>query len=65
MAHYNRIARELAERPEEYAPILGVDADSGEKLGSRGLAASSEPCGCVGPCGGGLPEAMTGKRRRR
>ena len=32
MAHYSRIARELAERPEDYGPILGVDADSGEKV---------------------------------
>ena len=31
MAHYSRIARELAERPDHYAPILGVDADSGAK----------------------------------
>ena len=32
MGHYSRIARELAERPEDYAPVLGVDADSGESL---------------------------------
>ena len=32
MAHYSRIARELAERSEDYGPILGVDADSGEKV---------------------------------
>ena len=32
MAHYDRIARKLAERPEDYAPVLGVDADSGEEL---------------------------------
>lgn len=31
-AHYSRIARKLAERPEDYAPVLGVDADSGEEL---------------------------------
>ena len=31
-AHYGRIARELAERPEDYAPVLGVDADSGEDV---------------------------------
>ena len=30
MGHYSRIARELAESPEDYAPVLGVDADSGE-----------------------------------
>ena len=30
--HYNRIARELAESPEEYAPVLGMDANSGEAL---------------------------------
>ena len=32
MAHYDRIARKLAERPEDYAPVLGVDADGGEEL---------------------------------
>ena len=32
MGHYSRIARELAETPEDYAPVLGVDADSGETL---------------------------------
>ena len=32
MGHYSRIARELAESPEDYAPVLGVDADSGESL---------------------------------
>ena len=32
MGHYSRIARELAESPENYAPILGVDADSGEDV---------------------------------
>lgn len=32
MEHYSRIARELAESPEDYAPVLGVDADSGEDL---------------------------------
>ncbi len=32
MAHYDRIARELAESPEDYAPVLGMDADSGEAL---------------------------------
>ena len=32
MGHYSRIARELAESPEDYAPILGVDADSGEDV---------------------------------
>ena len=32
MGHYNRIARELAESPEDYAPVLGMDADSGESL---------------------------------
>ena len=30
--HYSRIAQKLAERPEDYAPILGVDADSGEDI---------------------------------
>ena len=30
MAHYNRVAQELATRPEAYAPALGVDSDSGE-----------------------------------
>ena len=32
MGHYSRIARELAESPKDYAPVLGVDADSGESL---------------------------------
>ena len=32
MGHHSRIARELAESPEGYAPVLGVDADSGEAL---------------------------------
>ena len=32
MGHYSRIARELAESQEDYAPVLGVDADSGEAL---------------------------------
>ena len=32
MRHYNRIARELAERPEDYAPVLGMDTNSGETL---------------------------------
>lgn len=32
MGHYDRISRELAERPEDYAPVLGVDADSGEDV---------------------------------
>ena len=32
MGHYSRIARELVESPEDYAPVLGVDADSGESL---------------------------------
>ena len=32
MGHYSRIARELAESPEDYAPVLGKDADSGEAL---------------------------------
>ena len=27
MGHYSRIARELAESPEDYAPVLGTDAD--------------------------------------
>ena len=32
MEHYNRVARDLAERPEDYAPALGIDPDSGETL---------------------------------
>ncbi len=32
MEHYNRIARELAERPENYAPVLEIDPNSGETL---------------------------------
>ena len=30
MAHYSRVARELMESPEDYAPVLGMDTDSGE-----------------------------------
>ena len=32
MGHYNRIARDLAERPEDYAPVLGIDLNSGDTL---------------------------------
>lgn len=32
MEHKSRVARQLAESPEDYAPVLGVDADSGEDL---------------------------------
>ena len=32
MGHCSRIGRELAESPEEYAPVLGIDADSGETM---------------------------------
>ena len=32
MGHYNRIARELAERPEDYAPVMEIDPRSGETL---------------------------------
>ena len=32
MGHYNRVARDLAERPEDYAPVLGLDCDSGDIL---------------------------------
>ena len=32
MGHYNRIARELAEAPEDYAPVLEFDPDDGEIL---------------------------------
>ena len=32
MEHYNRTAKELAERPEEYAPVLEIDPNSGETL---------------------------------
>ncbi|MDE0057361.1 MAG: UPF0149 family protein [Defluviicoccus sp.] len=32
MGHYNRIAETLAERPEDYAPVLETDPDSGETL---------------------------------
>ena len=32
MGHYNRVARELAERPDDYEPVLGVDPNSGETL---------------------------------
>ena len=30
MGHYNRIAEILAERPEDYAPVLETDPDSGD-----------------------------------
>ena len=30
--HYSRIARALAEGPEDYVPVLGMDTDSGEVL---------------------------------
>ena len=32
MGHYNRIARELAENPEDYAPVLEIDPNGGETL---------------------------------
>ena len=32
MVHYNRIAGELADRPEEYAPVLEIDPDTGEPM---------------------------------
>ena len=32
MEHYNRIARELAEHPEDYAPVLEIDPNAGETL---------------------------------
>ena len=32
MGHYNRIARDLAERPEDYAPVLGIDLNGGDTL---------------------------------
>ena len=32
MGHYNRIARELAEHPEDYAPVLKIDPNGGETL---------------------------------
>ena len=32
IGHYNRVALELAERPEDYAPVLGFDPDSGATL---------------------------------
>ena len=32
MEHYNRIARELAEHPEDYAPVFEIDPNSGETL---------------------------------
>ncbi len=30
LEHYSRIGRELAESPEDYAPVVGMDTDSGE-----------------------------------
>ena len=32
MGHYNGIALQLAERPEDYVPVLGLDSNSGETL---------------------------------
>ena len=32
MGHYNRIAQELAERPEDYASVMEIDPNSGESL---------------------------------
>ena len=32
MGHYNRIARELAEHPEDYAPVLEIDPNGDETL---------------------------------
>ena len=32
MGHYNRIARELAEHPEDYAPVLEIDPNGGDTL---------------------------------
>ena len=32
MGHYNRIARELAEHPEDYAPVFEIDSNGGETL---------------------------------
>ena len=32
MAHYNRIAGDLADRPEEYAPVLEIDPDTDEPM---------------------------------
>ena len=32
MEHYNRIARELAEHPEDYAPVFEIDPNGGETL---------------------------------
>lgn len=32
MVHYNRIAGELADRPEEYAPVLEIDPDTDEPM---------------------------------
>ena len=32
MEHYNRIARELAEHPEDYAPVMEIDPNGGETL---------------------------------
>ena len=56
MGHYNRIALELAEHPEDYAPVLEIDPNGGETLLGTvdrrlrtGQAAAS---GCVGVSGG-------------
>ena len=32
MGHYNRITRELAEHPEDYAPVLEIDPNGGDTL---------------------------------
>ena len=32
MGHYNLVARELAEHPKDYAPVMEIDPNSGETL---------------------------------
>ena len=47
MEHYSRISWELAEHPEDYAPVLEIDPNGGDLCGNRGSTASNGPCGCV------------------
>ena len=48
MEHYNRIAGELAEHPEDYVAGPGNRPRTAAKpCGNRGSTASNRPCGCA------------------
>ena len=57
MGHYNRLARELAEDPEAYAPGLGNRSQQRRSavgaLGGRFRTGDAAACRCLG---GGCPE---------